>query len=249
MCWRFRTRQRRGSRRDTRRWEARNAPSSSRVCDPSLVLAHVDPDRPCYHRETPLLSATYRGKRQSLQALLESGADPDAGDKTTPLTRALFRGVPLEFAEVLLHYGADPDLVGEDGRTPLETAAYVGSPDAIDLLIGAGARLGTTEGWRALSWAVSATRIDSIDRLLKHGVDINARGPDGITVFQKFAGDQYRFQTVAHLIEAGADPDLPYPNGRTAIGVARMMSNWQLVELLTDRNEKRSNARGNDKPE
>jgi ankyrin repeat protein len=73
---------------------------------------------------TPLLVAARQGQLESVDALLDAGADvnqPSEGDKTTPLLIATING-RFDLAKVLLGRGADPKAASENGVTPLYAA-------------------------------------------------------------------------------------------------------------------------------
>ncbi len=73
---------------------------------------------------TPLLVAARQGYTDSVQALLDAGADinqPSAGDHTTPLLIATING-RFDLAKSLLAKGADPNVASENGVTPLYAA-------------------------------------------------------------------------------------------------------------------------------
>ena len=73
---------------------------------------------------TPLLLAARQGSIESVQSLLNAGADINqigAGDKTSPLLIATING-HFDLAKVLLDKGADPTLAADNGATPLYAA-------------------------------------------------------------------------------------------------------------------------------
>lgn len=73
--------------------------------DHGLPVDTVDGDG-----NTLLMLAAYRGRAETVQALLRVGADPDLrnGRDQSPLAGALFKGED-EVARLLLDAGADPD--------------------------------------------------------------------------------------------------------------------------------------------
>jgi ankyrin repeat protein len=76
---------------------------------------------------TPLMLAVRQGHRESVEALLEAGADVNqvsAGDKTSPLLIATING-RFDVACYLLEKGADPKLAADNGVTPLYAAVNV----------------------------------------------------------------------------------------------------------------------------
>ena len=88
----------------------------------SLVLDHgVDMEvRQNWHRDTPLLYASWGGQREAGWYLIDRGADINAGDyrnHCTPVSIA-FRG-HVEDARILIERGAVIDIRNMDGETPL----------------------------------------------------------------------------------------------------------------------------------
>ena len=76
---------------------------------------------------TPLHFAVRQGHLETIQALLDAGADVNqvsAGDKTSPLLIATING-RFDVAKLLLEKGADPRLASENGVTPLYAAVNV----------------------------------------------------------------------------------------------------------------------------
>ncbi len=89
---------------------------------------------------TPLYFASQSGQVAAVRLLLESGANPNAlANIGTPLMIAA-RRKNAAIAMLLLRHGADPNLAGgEDKRTPLHEAAYIGADDVVRLLLDHGA--------------------------------------------------------------------------------------------------------------
>jgi ankyrin repeat protein len=209
-----------------------------------LLAAGVDPNQ-ADQRGTPLQLAAEFGRYAALDALLEGGADPNQcrPNQATALTAVLSQRAPVRYVHSLLKHGADANLVGPDKRTPLETACWVGTSEAVDALLALGVRFGSRDQWNALYWAVSNNRIDNIECLLRHGVDPDVIGPEGRTVLQRFISSEGRTRAMSRLIEAGADPERRYPDGRTPMNVAEAVKNREVVELLTRYRDRRSNDR------
>ncbi|NDC08997.1 MAG: ankyrin repeat domain-containing protein, partial [Oxalobacteraceae bacterium] len=68
-------------------------------------------------------------------------------------------------------------------------------------------------------YAAGEGRTDVVARLLKAGVDINARYPNELTALMWAAG-QGHAATVKALLIAGADPKLVDNRGKTALEIA-----------------------------
>ena len=98
-----------------------------------------------------LVFAIYRSPLSFIRTLLELGADPNApvDDGFPPLIAALScaqahpgstpRTDLVEVLRLLLSFGADPDQRGINDYTPLHMAVAVRRPEAIAILMGAGA--------------------------------------------------------------------------------------------------------------
>jgi len=138
-----------------------------------------------------LNAASFHGHWQLCQFLIERGADvnhsdPDTGE--TALHSALCTANRLAHdlvVQVLLAAGADPNSVTKPLRetgsfmrdcrtkaeTPLHRAAAFGTPDTVQLLLDAGARIDAKDmnGESPLSWASWYARPDSVLRKLCYG--------------------------------------------------------------------------------
>jgi ankyrin repeat protein len=168
-----------------------------------------------------LFAAIDRGDVDQVRALLAAGADPDAVLAEWPGWRPLHaaidvleEGRPLETVVALLSHGATVD--GWDPQhdaTPLLMAVFRGQPEAIRLLLDAGADVNVrgSEGDSPLRWAVQAGDLVLARLLLEHGAarDIDASGgPTGMNALGR-AARNLDVPMVQLLLEAGARPDAP----------------------------------------
>ena len=135
--------------------------------------------------------AAFHGHWRLVEYLVEQGADanaPDGETGETPLHAALStpdRRAHDLVVRVLLAHGADVNRATRPGvetgafmrdartrgETPLHRAAAFGTEETIDLLVGAGARLGAKDahGDTPLSWGSWYARPDAILRRLCYG--------------------------------------------------------------------------------
>lgn len=194
---------------DVNRWDMwGRAPLYSTV-DYSTVPRGGRPDRPSLDKTTPVEVAAM---------LLEAGANPNmqlklfppyrslgndrGGDSmltigTTPLIRAA-KGHDIPMVELLLEYGALPNLQNWPGYTPLATAAGLGtttldlrakfrneapSMEVAGMLLAAGADMHETDdqGRTALHGAVMSGWFDFTRWLVEQGADIDAADNNGFT--------------------------------------------------------------------
>lgn len=164
---------------------------------------------------TPLMIAARQGSRDSVQALLDAGADVNqvgAGDHTSPLLVAIING-HYDLAKDLLDRGADPRLAAANGVTPLY--AVLNSEWAPKALYPQPRAFGQQK----------ISYLDLMSALLDKGADPNARltrkvwysgynfdlsGVDetGATPFWRaaYADD---VQAMKLLASRGADPNIP----------------------------------------
>jgi ankyrin repeat protein len=199
---------------------------------------------------TPATHAFMRGDLDLAAFLLSHGAVADVEAAESPDGVALAGdGIPageallqaVVFAEevdavyLLLSRGADPNVRGWRGQTPLHLAiVYEGTSNcrtgAVWLLLKHGADPNTRDehGKTPLHYAAEHCMPDLVELLLKHGADPNARDAEGRTplylVFERAAGDRWERVmaelTAAALLRHGADPNARDSEGRTPLHYA-----------------------------
>lgn len=103
----------------------------------------------------------------------------------TKLMTAAIEG-DLEKTNELLSQGADPDIVGNDGRSPLMAASWNRHHAVVEALLRAGAdvNLRNRDGWTALSFAAWNGEIEIVNSLLRVSADKSAETVDGFTALQ-----------------------------------------------------------------
>lgn len=127
----------------------------------------------------------YGGPVEALVLLLRQGAHVDglgADKNATPLLMALFRK-QLEAVRVLLAAGADPNLEGSEGDSPLRACVELGEREAAAMLLRCGATktlngAGGLSGMSALGRAASRLDLAMIELLLKAGAEPEALDAD-----------------------------------------------------------------------
>jgi hypothetical protein len=176
--------------------------------DPSLATADG--------ADSPILTALYRGRAESLGLLL--AAQPQV---------TAFEAVALGIDELVASFLTEqPDFVTKyspDGFTALHMAAYFGHVTVATLLIDAGADIGAVSQDDAegtpLHAAVAARNHGMAWLLLARGASVNAQQEGGFTALHVAArfGDHAIVQL---LIVNGADPWLEADDGKTAADLA-----------------------------
>lgn len=138
---------------------------------------------------------------------------------------------------VHLHRDGAVAAVAPDGFTALHLASFFNQPEAVRLLLTAGADVNAaardSSGLRPLHSAVAARSVDAVAMLLDAGADPNVQQAGGYTPLHAAArhGDR---TIVEQLLDAGADRGLADQQGTTAAGHAADGGYPKLAERLTE---------------
>lgn len=140
--------------------------------------------------------------RKLLELMLNYGSDANGknSEGQTPLFTAI-QEKRVDIMTVLLDHGADPNLPGP--KHPLWPSTY--QPKALQLLLSRGADTKKCPG--VLELATSINNTESVNILLKAGVDPNAK-KDGIYTPLCTAIRDNRAELVSLLLANGADPNV-----------------------------------------
>lgn len=149
----------------------------------------IDPDTPGTDGATLLVEAIGADLAESVQALLEAGADPNrpGGGGQTPVHAAAFASDPALLRMVLDH-GGDPNVRNPDtGNTPLMQAILGQHPGHVAMLLDAGADPGLADykGDTPLHVAARTNAGATLLLLLERGAHPLAKNAGGAT-FQDY---------------------------------------------------------------
>lgn len=177
----------------------------------------------------PLTQAIFHwGKVDTIQALLEGGANPNQIDYSSPLLLAAYRGDP-EIVAVLKSYGAKVT-EGEGAWFDALTgdAASLGqrilqSPEAL--------RSCDRDGKTALHCAATHGHEACIRLLVRHGADLAARDSIGQTPIYVATGNGHA-GAVRLLLELGADASICDSSGWSPLKCAESQKHDAVAELL-----------------
>ena len=126
-----------------------------------------------------LQAACFRGNKDTVQMLLDQGADVNAqgGENGTALQAACFRG-NKETVQMLLDQGADVNAPGGQYGNALQTACYYGYKEIVQILLDRGADVNAqgSDFGNALQAACSHGNKEIVQMLLDQGVDVNVQG-------------------------------------------------------------------------
>ncbi len=222
-----------------------------------MIAAGADVNAAQGDGTTPLHWAIYKIDADLTRALLERGAQPDVINNygSSPLAEAV-KVADARLVEMLLDAGADVEVPNQEGQTALMLAARAGSLDVAGLLVRHGADVNARETWRgqtALMWAADEGSVELTQFLIDHGADVNTRAlandwPSQMTAEPR---NQYRptggltpllyaarsgcKDCVEALLDAGADPNRPNPDGVTPLIVAMDNFAFDTARLLVER--------------
>jgi ankyrin repeat protein len=223
------------------------------------IQAGADVNRAQPDGTTPLIWAIDRTEYDIAAALIAKKADLNAANEfgATPLTDAA-RQSNARLVKMLLEAGAKVDSANPDGETALMEAISGGDLSIVQMLINAGANVNPIEKFHnqtPLMYAAAANRYaaEMVKLLLSKGADVKPRAlysdwPSQVTSEPR---TQYRsvgglnallyaarggcYECVEDLIAAGADVNLPTPEGITPLMIALDNSHNEVAKLLMDK--------------
>jgi ankyrin repeat protein len=207
----------------------------------------------------PIHWAVYKVDYELLDALIAKKAKVDVANEfgSTPLAEAV-KLADSRMVKTLLDAGAKPESPNPDGETALMLAIKTGELPIVEMLIKAGANVNTIEKFHnqtPLMYAVDAPKNagELVKLLLSKGADVKPRAlytdwPSQITSEPRA---QYRpsgglnallyaarggcFECVEELIGAGADVNIPTPEGVTPLILALDNDHNDVAKLLLER--------------
>ena len=207
----------------------------------------------------PIQWAVYRVDYELIDALIARKAKVDVTNEfgSSPLAEAA-KLADARMVKTLLDAGARPDTANQDGETPLMLAIKTGELPVVEMLIKAGANANVKETFHnqtALMYAAAAPKNagEMVQLLIAKGADVKPRAlysdwPSQITSEPRA---QYRpvggltalqyatrggcYDCVEALIGAGADVNVPTPEGVTPLMLALDNDHNDVAKLLLDR--------------
>jgi uncharacterized protein len=147
--------------------------------------------------------------------------------KATPLWYAISRGRNLPLARWLLKKGSTPEYC-------LWSAAFQDNVDAIDLLVGSGARVDpVAEDETPFLSAIKWSRFAAAERLLHHGANVNFRNSKGMTALHFLFKKKSDRKHIAMLLGYGADPTIRNGEGKSPLDMVAHRRDHTLRDLLS----------------
>src|SRR5499427_6912106 len=207
----------------------------------------------------PIHWAVYKVDYELIDALIAKKAKVDVANEfgATPLAEAV-KLADARMVKTLLDAGAGVEGANEDGQTALMLAIKEGELPIVEMLVKAGANVNTVEKFEnqtPLMWAVVAPKnaAEMTKLLLSKGANVKARAlytdwpnqisseprgqyrPVGGLTALLYAARNGCYECVEALIGAGADVDVPTPEGVTPLMIALDNDNNDIAKLLLDR--------------
>ncbi len=207
----------------------------------------------------PIHWAVYKVDYELVDALNANKATVDVVNEfgATPLAEAV-KLADARMVTMLLAAGAGVDRADESGQTALMLSIKTGELPIVEMLVKAGANVNAVEQFQRqtpLMWAVTAPKNAAAmtKLLLSRGADVKARAlyMDWPNQLSSEPRGQYRpvggltpllyaarngcAECVAALIAAGADVDVPTPEGVTPLMISLDNDHNEVATLLLDR--------------
>jgi uncharacterized protein len=147
--------------------------------------------------------------------------------KATPLWYAISRGRNLPLARWLLEKGSTPEYC-------LWSAAFQDNVDAIDLLVGRGARVDpVAEDETPFLSAIKWSRFAAAERLLHHGANVNFGNSKGMTALHFLIKKNSDRKHIAMLLGYGADPTIRNAEGKSPLDMVAPRRDHTLLDLFS----------------
>src|SRR6478735_2504261 len=225
----------------------------------AMITAGADVNAAQPDGTRPIHWAVYRVDYDLVDALIAKKAKVDVANEFghTPLAEAVRQG-DARMVKTLLAAGSGTEGANADGQTALMIAIKNGDLPVFQMLIDAGARVNVVEKVQdqtPLMWAAAATRNAAamVKVLIAKGADVNARArfadwPSQITSEPRaqyhayggltpllYAARSGCYACVESLLAAGADVNLPTPEGVTPIMIALDNGFSGVAKLLMER--------------
>ncbi|MCP4154420.1 MAG: hypothetical protein GY757_42240 [bacterium] len=187
---------------------------------------------------TPAYFAAAGNHVEILNMLLQKGADLTSRTQSgaSLLHGAAWEG-HKETAQLLISKGIDLEAQNGQKATPLQWAVYSGKIDVVDFLISKGAKYSGIFDMYGNNPLIASTfkrNIGMIKLLLKRGVDVNEKAPNGYGAVLHLAV-RCNIEIVKLLIDSGADVNRMNANGVVPLMGAAASGNKEMVNLLLEK--------------
>ena len=191
---------------------------------------------------TPLMLAVRSGNESTTKALIDAGADVNAGlnSKRKVALHYAVSAKSIECVNLLLSANAVPNPLTLYSETPLHIAVGEGLYEIVKILLKSGADVRPSRGtMRMASLHIAAQEGHSniVQILLKSGADHKQKNSRGQTALHLAARSQSA-DTVQELLNNGADPNVRDDDGKTPLhtGIFKGSRCFECLKILVDAN-------------
>ena len=164
-----------------------------------------------------------------LEELLDAGADVNAIGNGSALYQAILNKNTGYF-RILMKYGADVNIIDDEGNTPISQASWRGFLECVTMLVERGAKIDFGEK-PPMCWASYRGNIDVLKYLLSKGADVNHGDYQGVPPLA-YAAQAGENPTIDFLLKNRADANRRDSFGYTPIYQAIEFGRLESVKLL-----------------
>ncbi|QXD30543.1 ankyrin repeat domain-containing protein [Candidatus Pelagisphaera phototrophica] len=143
----------------------------------------------------------------------------------------------VEAISLALEAGIDPNIIDENGRTPLMLAAFNGHTEIAERLLEAGARLDLRDSTNrtAFMFACTGPNLKLITILHRRGASVNDIDSHESWTPLMFAAAEGHSDVVQYLLDNNADPNAADVDGETAAMFAQSRGFPELAAMIQAR--------------
>jgi hypothetical protein len=181
-----------------------------------------------------LVGAVKMGFHELIHSLLTHGADPNVHLSTTTALHWAALGEAVVATQLLLEFGADPNLADKSLRLPLDTAVHKNNIELARALLEAGADCNSAGeyGLLPLHLAIHKDSAEMIELLADAGASLDALGGEDEETPLQLASLLGSTEAVRMLLHKGADLDIG--TGAPALVLAADGGNLEIVKMLVE---------------
>ena len=183
---------------------------------------------------TPLHEAIGENHLEVAETLLKNNADPNSQDKNGDSVLHIASVISVPSVTLLLSHRANPNILNNNGASPLFYAAAFGKEDTLKYLLshGANAKITTLNQLTALHEAAISGNVEILNSLTNAGLSVNSVSAEGWSPLHNAV--QFSHKAFAKtLLEKGANVNQQHSStGRTPLYIACLNATSDIVSLL-----------------